>query len=612
MRSERRRSGRPDKARGRPVPRLETLEGRQLLAQGSAGFGYYLPTDLPNRTVDNQLPTTSIYQPKSVGDRQLSFLDSEGKVLTGKDREGDEWSITVHGPGSVIVTDTTPNDGVFDDELDTIQLVGTSLTDTYVTGQVVSSARVITSGTINFSHLIAQDGVASIILNGFTLVQPQTTPPPGTTTTGPAIYLPGGVQTLQFHDINGLFDLAQATPPMNIIIGSATNPLPSSIQPTIRLDSINNTVINSALTTTPDFAPQTQPTINILINGELHGLDYVSSTAAPVQAGFQDQFPTMSITGRTAVQALGIDHLQVAGSARNTTFSKRSVPFQSGLSGLDHVGSAQFGGTADAVGIDATDGRIGRVIFSRGLGDPTGTNTTATGYGTPIASYGDPAFGLLGGLVTAKQIGSVEAGAANTILRTANDPDFIQLRTQGYTYWYPKAGNALTNAAIVSSGSIGSTTVLGNSVNSEIKSGFHYPSFVAGLEPTRAASSIGPYHQNGDLVGSVVSATYRPNSRIYGLGANVAGPGSVRGNLNGGAIHQRRRDPPGQRGRRRLRAARPGAICRRPRNRAVSTASRPSPDRTDRGGDGRKGRRPHPFYPPPTAAPASWAIPPRV
>ncbi len=42
--------------------------------------------------------------------------------------------ITVHGPGKVIVTDTTPNDGVLDDDINTIQLVGTSINSTYVTG----------------------------------------------------------------------------------------------------------------------------------------------------------------------------------------------------------------------------------------------------------------------------------------------------------------------------------------------------------------------------------------------------------------------------------------------------------------------------------------------
>jgi hypothetical protein len=99
-------------------------------------------------------------------------------VITGKDRQFNEYTITVHGPGVAIVSDVTPNDGVLADDIDTIQLVGTDPNRTYVTGQVTSSARIITDGTVRFNHLIAETGVASIILNGFTLsrtLSPQAT-----------------------------------------------------------------------------------------------------------------------------------------------------------------------------------------------------------------------------------------------------------------------------------------------------------------------------------------------------------------------------------------------------------------------------------------------------
>ncbi len=52
------------------------------------------------------------------------------------DRAGDEWTITVHGPGQVIVTDTTPNDGGLDDDIATIQIINSNLRTTYVTGTV--------------------------------------------------------------------------------------------------------------------------------------------------------------------------------------------------------------------------------------------------------------------------------------------------------------------------------------------------------------------------------------------------------------------------------------------------------------------------------------------
>ena len=133
-------------------------------------------------------------------------FNNEGKVVTGTDRAGDKWTITVHGPGKVIVTDTTPNDGVLDDDINTIQLVGTSLKSTYVTGNVIASNRSANStgairpsnGTILFNQLIATSGVKSIELNGFDLSDQVT--PAVTSTTG--IFLYGGVGVLSFDSID--------------------------------------------------------------------------------------------------------------------------------------------------------------------------------------------------------------------------------------------------------------------------------------------------------------------------------------------------------------------------------------------------------------------------
>ena len=71
-------------------------------------------------------------------------------------------------------------------------------------------------------------------------------------------------------------------------------------------------------------------------------------------------------------------------------------------------------------------------------------------------------------------------------------------------------GTALTNSAITTDGSIGQVTVTGNQLNSEIKTGFDYPSYLAGLQGTRSASRIGRLRQRGDLVNSVDSATFVP------------------------------------------------------------------------------------------------------
>src|SRR5437899_232589 len=114
MRFTRRRSDRPDPARRGWASSLEVLEGRQLLSSSHSTlhpFAVYLPTDLVVQNPLTHRPVPLTYQ-RLVHDEnpQSPLLNNQGKVVTGKDRAGSEWTITVHGPGSVIVTDATPND----------------------------------------------------------------------------------------------------------------------------------------------------------------------------------------------------------------------------------------------------------------------------------------------------------------------------------------------------------------------------------------------------------------------------------------------------------------------------------------------------------------------
>jgi hypothetical protein len=442
----------------------------------------------------------------------------------------------------VIVTDTTPNDGSLDDNIDTIQLIGTDINKTYVTGTTVGSPFEPTDSTVAFNKLIDANGVNSINLNGFTLTQTAT---PGTAPnySNTGIFLYGGVRTLSFHDIQAPMNTADSNVPINIEIGDPNTPL--NVKPTIKIDSIFNTVFNANQTTAPPATPITTPTVNLLINGQLRDFTLVSAgqqpidggdrflalaPGQPVTAGFQFLFPTVATTGRTAVRAQGIDHLHVRGSATNFTASRGTVPFQNSLSGLDHLGTANFEQNADAVGLDV-NGPVGKVKFSRGLGNPTGTSPSATQFGTPADQLGYPANGLVGGLVTAKKIGAVKLGPANTIHQTAQNRDFVQSRITNFTTWYVQPGNAASSAAIVSAGSIGKVKVHGILSSSEIKSGFDYPSFAAGLEGTRARSKIKSVQVNGDLVNGVVSATYRPANGVYGSPGSVKGPGAITGNL---------------------------------------------------------------------------------
>jgi hypothetical protein len=576
MRFTRRRSDRPGQGRFRLESSLEKLESRELLSGSGAPFAYYLPSDLLVYSAPQPHKLPYSIEPQVVNSAvnpQNSLLNNEGKVVSGRDRQGNEWAITVHGPGYAIVSDTTPNDGVLDDDINTIQLVGTNINTTYVTGSVVASAYTPTDGTVLFRQLIDTSGVKSVELNGFSLtslVTPTPTVEPTTTGVNPSlyqttgIYLTGGVGTLAFANILAPIDLSNPVDvPINIIIGDPSTPLKQKTN--IQIDSIFNTVYVSGEVASQTI-PITSPTVSIVVNGQIGTLSLVSTTQHPVTdptqavdtfslrqsnptlspifgAGEQSSFSIVGTTGRTSVQATSIDQLNVAGSAKNLTVS-RGTPFKNGLSGLTHLKKATFGGNADAVGIDVS-GTIGSVTFKKGLGDPTGVAKAVnaagqklpeTNYGIPLGQTGYPAAGLLGGQVTATKIKHVKANAANVTLQTASNPAFISLNSTGSPTYYPANGDALTSAAIVSSGSIGSVTISGSQINSEIKSGFDYPSAAAGLEGTRAKSKIGPLHQAGDQVNSVTSATYRPDV-VYGSPLSQKGQGKIRGNLKGTAIN---------------------------------------------------------------------------
>jgi hypothetical protein len=534
------------------------LEARALLSQGGVNLvPVYKPKDLAvyqlhtNNPVALDVKGQLLHNPST----QNPLLGNEGKIVSGKDRQGNEWTIVVHGPGTVIVTDTTPNDGSLDDAIDTIQLVGTDINKTYVTGNVVGSFRSLTGetgkvvggfrsltdSTTEFNKLVDVSGVRSIVLNGFSLAQ-TVTPAVGTpnnTTTG--IFLTGGVQFLSFHDIIAPVDAATNDVGINIVIGDPSTPLPKQVQPTIHLDSIFNTAFNSTTTGIPPITPVTTPTVSIIVNGQLKGLDFISTTQDTEPAGHQFQFPTVATTGRTSVQAIGVGQINVAGAATNFTASRSPQPFQNSFTGLNHLNSAHFAGPTDAVGLDV-NGPIGSLAFDKGIGNPagqflgktaSGAEVPATLYGLPADQNGYAASGLVAGQVTATNIGHLSVKPANVTLQTPTNPDFVQAFRQGSTVFIPRPGNALTNALIAASGSIGKTHILGNQVNSEIKSGFDYNSFAAGLEGTRAPSQIGPLKQSGNMINGVTSATYRPFMKFYGTPVDDAGPGRIRGNFNG-------------------------------------------------------------------------------
>ncbi len=538
---------------------LEALETRCLLTGPVATGALYSASFYPPRTVSHYSPPLNLPKPIGAGPYTLASLDNEGRNISGKDRQGDEYFLTIHGPGTLIVTDATPNDGVLDDDIDTIRIIGSNPHTTYVTGQVVSSARVITDGTVNFNHLIAERGVQSIILNGFNLTNTVDAPYAGQPlNVGPEIYLPGGVNTLQFNNIDVVVDPEFNDQPFEIVIGHPTTPIRQ--RPQIKIGRIFNTVASKTGGAIENGNPQTDPTVNFVVNGGLKKFEAVSVSKRPVRdAGQQFNEPVVSTTGRTAVRTLNAVLIKVYGGARNLVVSRAgkpaqpqtgepgvptpvaptTQPFRSPFSGLSRLRRAEFGGPTDAVGLDV-DGPIGTLKFNRGIGDPTGALAGDTNLGFSEAQRGYASFGLLGGQIKANRIGKLGAGPNNLILQTPSDPDLMQLSRKGSTTYIARPGSALTSAAITTSGSIGDVHIVGDSQNSQTSAGFDYQSYAAGLEPTRSPSVIRRFNQRGNLLDSIVSASYSGGAdRAYGDVTNtsaaddVIGPGGVRGRLTG-------------------------------------------------------------------------------
>jgi hypothetical protein len=562
------RSGRSDWARRRLVSAPEILESRQVLSSGVPAYASpWLPSDLfVTNPISHQRELVNSSQLVNQNNPNSPGLSNEGKIVTGQDREGDKWTITVHGPGEVIVTDTTPNDGALDDDIDTIQLINTNPRTTYVTGNVIASNTVpivdqvslqdITflasnvngnasgsplepsSGIIKFNQLIDLNGVKSIELNGFSL--DRNVSPAVTSQTG--IFLFGGVGTLSFDNINAQIDTSVNPTPYQIEIGEPNTPL--KVQPSIFINHVYNLVFDGSTLTSPPTTPVTSPSVEFMINGVVQSFDMIASTQPKIPAGLQIIFPPVGTTGRTSVQATAVNTLNVHGSAKNLTLSRSATPFSSESSGLNYLHKATFGGTADGVGIDVK-GKIGKLTFKRGLGNPVGVFTgtapnsllePTTNYGIPKSATGYPAAGDLGGQVRAQSIKKLTVKPANQLVQTAQNPNSVQSREQGYPTYVASPGYSLTNAVVTTSGAIGSVSITGTPLNTEIKTGFDFTSYAAGLEGTRQGSAIKALRVKGDLVNTVASATFRAANNHYDHATGTAGPGQINKSVTGAPI----------------------------------------------------------------------------
>lgn len=475
---------------------------------------------------------------------QAAFASTtnSGKVVSGQDRAGNQYVISVNGPGTVIVTDTTPNDGVLMDSIDTIQIVGSNLHKTTVTGTVSSSNRTLTDGMVRFENLIAQTGVKSIQLNGFTLAQTVPTDTSTTTTsTVPNVYLPGGVKNLTIADIEKYNDISATTNPFEIVIGDPSAPL--KFAPSIHVGTIYNTDYNSTSVGVPSI-PDTEPNVIFQVYGETHSLTTNAITRDMPVAGQSTLFPTVGSQGMTSVATTAIKNFNSRGGVNFTRISKSTNTLISPSTALNRAGTINIGGTADALSI-SVNGTLHNLRLAKGLGNPYGTSTAATASPTPPGMTGFPAAGYMGGQINAGAINRLRIGAANTVMNVSNSPNATQT-TNGSTNYIASPGNAMTNAAITTTGSIGGGArrsgnshasgvhINGNLQQSEIAAGFNYNQYVNGVSPLTGPSVIRGLRMRGSLVDSVISASYAPNTGTNNFNSgpsNQVDPGGVSGSI---------------------------------------------------------------------------------
>ncbi len=115
MSSKRRRSARPDPARFRLRSNLEALESRQLLTQSP----YLAVNDLSAHRYSCRSQNPGIgparrrSPTRSAPTRRSSRpIRTRGRTSPGRTARGTASTLKLTGPGEIIVTDTTPNDGV--------------------------------------------------------------------------------------------------------------------------------------------------------------------------------------------------------------------------------------------------------------------------------------------------------------------------------------------------------------------------------------------------------------------------------------------------------------------------------------------------------------------
>ena len=192
--------------------------------------------------------------------------------------------------------------------------------------------------------------------------------------------------------------------------------------------------VQSTATTAPAPTPQTSPTVNIIVNGEIHDLSFVSTIAAAGRRGTAVPVPDRRRRPAGPRSRRHGDQQSPRQRARRSTSRRREGPAprsRTASAGSTTSSDATFDGNADARRPRRQRADRRRAVL-RGPGQPDRDEPRgdpATGF--PPTSRLPRHRSRRAAWSSAKQIGSVRLGPANSILQTAQNPDFVQVQRTG-------------------------------------------------------------------------------------------------------------------------------------------------------------------------------------
>ena len=349
---------------------------------------------------------------------------------------------------------------LLDDDINTIQLVGTSLKSTYVTGNVIASNTIPANfnGSNPLDRRTARScstsssllsGVKSIELNGFDLSDQVT--PAVTSTTG--VFLYGGVGVLSFDSIDpaaGHGGHHDSVPDRHrrrdhAAQGEAVDLPQQHHQP--GLQQLDVTTTTRRRRRRPRRSRRRRS--SFMINGVVRNFDIISAGQGTVPAGYPGLVPAGRDDGPDV--GAGDGHRQpqrarvrqepdgVASAGAVLVGRQRAqIPEEGDVRRQCRRRRHRRQGKDRQAHLQARTGqpqrRLTRVEASNGLLLPQ------TNYGHPELRPAIPAAGDLGGQIRAKSIKKLTVRPANALVQTAQNPDFVQLQEQGTRLYVASPG----------------------------------------------------------------------------------------------------------------------------------------------------------------------------